>query len=1259
MRKTFFLAFYFCFTWLFTANGQLAPIALPKISPVDPTVAAFARYGDIPVDYSTGVPNISIPLFDIKSREFDIPVNVSYHAAGIKVQDIATPVGLGWNLNVGAFVSCSYTHRDGWPTTPKPPFKTKADLQYYIDTSSGLNQAFNMEQYKGDYYDLESDRYYFNLGNGKNGAFFYDYLTDTLRMAQYSPVKIERMFNLDTLIGFKIKDTDGSIYLLDKYFAPNNGSFSFFVSKIISSNLTDTISFSYEVGDLSWLYPVSKVQEFGHWFRMQDPPPIECGHPEELSPNWTITSASQGQVPAFSLNIINISSTLANYIFTYSNDREDINKTRLISIEVQEKIANERKKKIVFEHSYFGTSAEQNQRLRLDKIKFFGSYDTDGSQEYSFKYNSRDLPRYHTLTYQHYSEDYWGYYNGNTGDGLIPSAILPSDKRNDGYSLFREPTHEMASACMLEEIHYPTGGKTEFIFEPNEATENIYEYENDMASYSSKKVGGFRIKQIINYSDSNTISSKKTYDYNGGGFARHITKEMFWHPQRYFFYLYTDDGCYAWWSYERYRDQYFGIPLSPLTIGSSLPVVYLQVTEYNGDSVNNTGKTVYSYDLPKSFYDAPVILPRPLSSQEYNFIDRGVEAPPLVNKQIFKKADTGYQKVYSLFNAYTTYKAALFHTGVVVEFPSTYVPTNTSYIDLIASDDGGSDGKYWVEDRQAAQDVDLLTQTTENIDGISKTTTFSYDPNTLQPIEKWSLDSKGDTLKLKFKYASDFAGTAVYDTMVARNMISPPIETLSYKNGNFLQAEKTNYNFRDGSDWSMVPANQILKQTVATKNLYQPEYQTRINFNRYDALDNVLEQQKANDLKNSYIWGYNGNYPIAEVTNAASNEIFFEGFEESNTWYYITALDNLKPHTGKYSARIDNPGPGEYFCHSMKSLNISLTAPTKFKYSGWIYSNGPSVELLFFMKRNGETGYYSYIDGISTTVTGKWVYLEKEFTVPADVTQLNMRIDNNSPGTVWYDDIRLHPGSAMMTTYTYSPLIGITSKSDVNSKPVYYEYDEQGRLTLIRDQDRNIIKKICYNYAGQTEACSFNITADWQNTLTAIRCKTLSGSNTGEREQEQKDMNSHSPTYNQLRWVVVDQNCTVCPKPASWQVTGNYRCAKDGNNENTGVQEKEEMDMESCSPTYNQTRWVYYTTNLTACPLPCNTSNCSGADKKCVNGICETGVRHNKSSVKVKIDGVFYWRCTYYYCFSDYTATADFVEDSFGSCSVGSQCLLD
>jgi YD repeat-containing protein len=56
---------------------------------------------------------------------------------------------------------------------------------------------------------------------------------------------------------------------------------------------------------------------------------------------------------------------------------------------------------------------------------------------------------------------------------------------------------------------------------------------------------------------------------------------------------------------------------------------------------------------------------------------------------------------------------------------------------------------------------------------------------------------------------------------------------------------------------------------------------------------------------------------------------------------------------------------------------------------------------------------------------------------------------------------------ALATTYTYSPLIGITSETDPSGKTTYYVYDSLGRLSMIKDKDGNIIKTYDYHYKGQ------------------------------------------------------------------------------------------------------------------------------------------------------------------------------------------------
>jgi hypothetical protein len=73
--------------------------------PPSPNAASLGKYCEVPVDKSTGVPNINIPLIDLNEGGIDLSISVSYHAGGIRVQDEATFVGLGWSLNAGGVIT--------------------------------------------------------------------------------------------------------------------------------------------------------------------------------------------------------------------------------------------------------------------------------------------------------------------------------------------------------------------------------------------------------------------------------------------------------------------------------------------------------------------------------------------------------------------------------------------------------------------------------------------------------------------------------------------------------------------------------------------------------------------------------------------------------------------------------------------------------------------------------------------------------------------------------------------------------------------------------------------------------------------------------------------------------------------------------------------------------------------------------------------------------------------------------------------------
>ncbi len=80
-------------------------LQLPEIFPASPTASELGKYGSYPVNLSTGLPQIEIPLYTIETGNIKIPITLKYHASGIKVSQHNSWVGLGWSLDTGGIIS--------------------------------------------------------------------------------------------------------------------------------------------------------------------------------------------------------------------------------------------------------------------------------------------------------------------------------------------------------------------------------------------------------------------------------------------------------------------------------------------------------------------------------------------------------------------------------------------------------------------------------------------------------------------------------------------------------------------------------------------------------------------------------------------------------------------------------------------------------------------------------------------------------------------------------------------------------------------------------------------------------------------------------------------------------------------------------------------------------------------------------------------------------------------------------------------------
>jgi hypothetical protein len=226
-----------------TTNDYTA--SMPVIIPHTPQAAAFARYGEYPVNMATGVPQIDIPLYEINTGDISIPISISYHASGIKVEDVATPVGLGWVLNTGGVITRAiYGSADDQGYTNNT-VKSVQDLREFLKKNT------DVAVWKSFFGSLipkntQSDRYIYNF-NGKTGVFRYNSLNSEIITVPYAPLKIEATAN-----GFKIKDTDGLVYYFEtpeysgpSYYAPRT---AWYVTKIESQFTGSSVNYKYNRG---------------------------------------------------------------------------------------------------------------------------------------------------------------------------------------------------------------------------------------------------------------------------------------------------------------------------------------------------------------------------------------------------------------------------------------------------------------------------------------------------------------------------------------------------------------------------------------------------------------------------------------------------------------------------------------------------------------------------------------------------------------------------------------------------------------------------------------------------------------------------------------------------------------------------------------------------------------------------------------------------------------------------------------------------
>ncbi len=516
-----------------------------------PEASAFKKYGEEMVNEYTGTADISVPLYTIKCKDIEIPLVLRYDASGIKVEQEASWVGLGWNLMVGGcinYVCAGAKDRELGPNIHDRIWTqyltTINGLQYYNykenDTIHNWMASLPYEysfvspyQEHLNYGDMrdyveqgygERDFYSVNI-LGNSFLFFVDPFTlkpytigrggDEYKIETEPALEKHGNGRKERIQGWKITASDGCVYKFgggDKLYEPSTGMWymsCWYLSEIRSPK-GEVVKFSYtqippHYGRNTRIESISIPLLYNRTYEI-----TERDFPHGYSSVW-----KRAFINNYYLDKIIAGNQTLTFVTSNSNECSG---RRLDAIRVTS-YNDTVIKAINFSYSSFGYSnvggnyafanneTESENRLKLDNVKEVASSDTLTT---SFSYNSLNLPSKRSC-----AQDYWGYYNGKenyvSGHG---HSLVPAPSRYMSYNYTPELNNysiegadrlchgNYMQAAMLNRVDYPTGGYTTYEYETNRVRVNTFAETQKYIekSYDVSKSASFSVSENPSYS---------------------------------------------------------------------------------------------------------------------------------------------------------------------------------------------------------------------------------------------------------------------------------------------------------------------------------------------------------------------------------------------------------------------------------------------------------------------------------------------------------------------------------------------------------------------------------------------------------------------------------------------------------------------------------------------------------------------------------------------------------------------------------------
>jgi len=1094
--------------------------------PKTPDAAVASKFTDIPAGNYTGVADFSIPIYTINVDGVSIPISLQYTTTGIKVGEIASRVGLGWSLNTGPSLSHQVIGRpDDKELFRKPTLYSVFGLpegcaggHYGYNDPCGIllsgigitsNPSINTP-------DLVPDIFSYSLLNG-SGQFIMDFsgafgIPRPYNLIKIKPVITSGMEMIDEkgiIYTFQNFDFDlkhynscmGSNVPIDTDTTPN------YKIKTIKLPNQEIINYNYKIGISS--YYITSISEQQNIYNKIS----TSNAPFETLPASNCkntTHSNDGPITEIDFND-------GKVLFYYNTDPEeatgstrqdlpgDVYLTRVIVKDKSSHVI----KDVSLGYDYFVSPNEDPENYPdaasnypdvFKRLKLINVKDNLSLGEYKLFYHGDETGK--TLPNRlSYSQDFYGVYNGQPNStGIATVKAKGWDNIVKVYlGANKEPDINYGVVGNLKKIQYPNGGYTEITYEADDYkdADAIYGYESHQSEETNLEMpyiefeildNGFPIyNQTLTLEDSNCpedsqgqntwstpmweLSKKNTsgsYIFHKDGLVCTKTESRVDGP-----------GIYRLKVYERSIDG-GQIPV-PGTGTRTITAKYSWINEYvvSDSDVRKTGN-IRIKQIESNSIDAGEIL------RKYTYLD------PITNQTSGKNA--GEERFVSLsYNVIGLGPPGVHGPGRSVNQlnrinnPGWQTATvrgkavGYDYVQEIYESSLNPNENY---KKQYKFLNDLYIHHSYNYGSPINVSWPTLDLERGLMLEEKLYNGNGDSIRVsKMEYDYD----SFFNQFATMNYFAPPANTVHRIIAQGLEVKLKKIDV--GA--ALTPTYYFINQPFDITNIWiknvkttttdyvnnQPAvvteqttaYSTNSGQNRHTFPESQTSTVVGSGITSSqsYKYAHDSNNYLKEkniISIPLETEVKNNGKTISKTeTLYPDSEQQAKERILNNTENKDIPLPRTVLSYNLDNLNISDLEVNYDFYDNkgnllqYTTKNGVSTAIIW---DKSQTQPIAKVEGASyaqaSAVAGDIVTASDQSQAGYTEANLLAKLDTfRTNGTL---------AGFQITTYTYKPLIGVSSITPPSGIREVYIYDTANRLQEVRDITGNILKSYEYHY---------------------------------------------------------------------------------------------------------------------------------------------------------------------------------------------------